>query len=301
MNGSPNDEGLKFTPLNIVSLGAQSFAIFIGLSILLGRVYLILYTKKLGIPVSSINIGPIDHAIFSPDIAIMSVSIAISISLLLVLATSIAPRWSPLRQGSVQTLSQVKWVIIALILGVVLGVLMVYIPAFILTGPRLLPVGVRGSVTALGVIIGSLGLIGLTLSLTAKLTGARAAAAQYVGYAIVLLMLVASLSWSIVGFASDDAFKDVTESPTAELEVAPMEAPKELRRSTSARADTLVLVNVVYINDKFTFVVDSSEAESVKNTKGIISLKRARRAVKGALPIYAIPNESIRRIKYIFE
>ena len=80
-----------------------------------------------------------------------------------------------------------------------------------------------------------------------------------------------------------------------------MEAPMELRRSTSARADTLVPVNIIYTNDKFTFVVDSSEAESVKNKKGMKSLSQARRAVKGALPIYAIPNESIRRIKYIFE
>ena len=291
-----HEEETKLTILNIVTLGAQSFAIFIGLSILLGRVYLIIYTEKLGIPVSSINIGPIDHAIFSPDVAIMSVSIAISISLLIVLATKIARSQSVPRQDFVRALWRVKWVIIALVLGVILGFLMVSIPAFFLTGPNLLPVGIRGALTASGVIIGSLGLIGLTLTLAKKLTGTLAAATQYVGYAIVLGTLVASLSWSIVAFASDDAFKDVTESPTAELEVALTESPIKLRDSTCATAGGSVRVNIVYINDKFTFVVDSCEAKSVRDKK---SLKQAR--IEVALPIHAIPNESIRWIKYIFE
>lgn len=281
-NAPSNNERSTPSILEIGSLGAQSFAIFIGLSILLGRVYLILYTEKLGIPVSSINIGPIDHAIFSPDMAIMSVTFAISISLILVVATmgKAEHAFSGLNE----------WAVIALVLGALaIGFLMVFIPALVFTGPDQLPVGIRGAVTASGIIMVSLGLFVLASILRAKLADAGTAAARYVGYALVLGSLAPFLSWTIVAFASDDAFRDVMFSPTAELEFVSGELPMER-------------VNIVYINDKFTFVVNSDAVDSVKG-KYFVSLNEARNpkegGVRGALPIFAIPNESIRRIKYI--
>ena len=266
--------------MNIGGL-AQSFSIFVALSILLGRVYLILYAQKLGIPVSSINIGLTDHAIFAPDITIMSVSIAISISLLARLVTG-----AEFREEIEDTISPFnKWVIVSFVLVMlVIGFLMVVIPAFIFTGPNLLSVGIRGGVTASGIILVSLGMVGVTWILRAKLTMWFRFTAQYVGYAMVLGTLVWSLSWSIVAFASDDAFKAVTESPTAILEVAPGQSPMEP-------------VNVIYVNDNFTFVVNASESKSARDKYK--SLNEARRVEPGVLQIYAIPNQTIRRIHYI--
>lgn len=297
---TPSVEKRRPNILDIGSLAAQSFAIFIGLSILLGRVYLILYTKNLGIPVSSMNIGPIDNALFSPDIAIIGVAIGISIPLVLVTMASIASQPSP---GSVlpscndiqPTTRRPLLFFVGVVIAMMLGFLITVLPGdfFVFQGP---PVVIRGFLGALGVVIFAIGLSGFFVGVSTRVTPGGATVVRYIAYALGMGFLVVSLGTLTVDFANQDSFKDVTQSPKAILEVAAMESPMELRASFSSRADTLVPVNVVYINDNFTFIVDTSKARSLKAKS-----TQAGRRMKIDFPIYMIPNGSIRNIKYLNE
>ena len=300
-----SEEGMDIGYMEIAKTGAQSFALFIGFSILLGRLYLMRYTEKLGIPVSSIDIGLTDHAIFSPDMVIMSVVVAISITLLLVLAPT-----NPQNQSAVwkwfNALRQIVWWpsllgIAAVTFG---GYLVAVNPSEWFSWTSELPVGVSGAVRASGGIVMSIGLIVIALALSEKLKTWLAIAVRRVGYATALGILIYSLSESVATFASDDAFKSVAESPAALLEVDPIYSPTNLIDIDSTKDGVLVPVNIVHITNNFTYVVNHLEAECAK--KQFVSLNQARGAkdrelggTKGALPISAIPNGSIHRLQYI--
>lgn len=55
----------------------QSFALFVAISIFLGRVYYITYYETLGIPVSEMHPTPIDYTIVSPDVTILGIGITL--------------------------------------------------------------------------------------------------------------------------------------------------------------------------------------------------------------------------------
>ena len=137
-----------------------------------------------------------------------------------------------------------------------------------------LPVGVAGAVRASGGIVTSIGLIVITLALNEKYKTWLAIAARRVGYAIVLVILIYSLSESVATFASDDAFTSVTESPTALLEVDPVYSPTNLINIASAKNGVLLPVNIVHITKNFTFAINHLEAECAK--KRFVSLNQAR-------------------------
>ena len=59
----------------------QSFAIFAGLSSLLGRVYFTKYYEVLKVPTSEIDISLTDYAVISPDVTILGIGIAITYGL----------------------------------------------------------------------------------------------------------------------------------------------------------------------------------------------------------------------------
>ena len=56
---------------------AQSFAVFVAISILLGRVYHLTYLETLGIPSSEVRLNVVDYSVLSPDVTILGVGIAI--------------------------------------------------------------------------------------------------------------------------------------------------------------------------------------------------------------------------------
>ena len=55
----------------------QGFAIFVAISILLGRIYFLTYLGTLGIPSTEIRLNAIDYSVMSPDVTILGVGVAI--------------------------------------------------------------------------------------------------------------------------------------------------------------------------------------------------------------------------------
>ncbi len=63
---------------NVGHLGTmvQSFAIFVAISILLGRIYVLTYFETLGIPTSEAHLNVVEYSVLSPDVTILGVGIA---------------------------------------------------------------------------------------------------------------------------------------------------------------------------------------------------------------------------------
>lgn len=59
----------------------QSLAIFVALSIVLGRIYFLTYFNTLGIPASEVHLNVLDYSIISPDTAILGVGVAVVFAL----------------------------------------------------------------------------------------------------------------------------------------------------------------------------------------------------------------------------
>ena len=60
-----------------LGLVAQSFALFVGLSILLGRVYFQSYVDALGIPLSEANLNVIDYSVVATRVTILGIAIPV--------------------------------------------------------------------------------------------------------------------------------------------------------------------------------------------------------------------------------
>ena len=58
-----------------VSIIVQSFAAFLGLSVLLGRMYYLAYSETIGVPASSIRLSVIDYSIIAPDVTVLGIGI----------------------------------------------------------------------------------------------------------------------------------------------------------------------------------------------------------------------------------
>ena len=55
----------------------QSFAVFVAISILLGRIYFLTYLETLGIPTSEARLNVVDYSVLSPDVTILGVGLAL--------------------------------------------------------------------------------------------------------------------------------------------------------------------------------------------------------------------------------
>ena len=66
----------------LLGLVIQSFAIFVALSTVLGRIYFQSYFQTLGIPTSEVRLSVTDYAIFSPDTTVLGIGIAIAAAVL---------------------------------------------------------------------------------------------------------------------------------------------------------------------------------------------------------------------------
>ena len=62
---------------NRTSAAIQSFALFVALSVVFGRMFVLSYHKALGVPVPDIQPNPLEYSIVSPDVAILSVGLAL--------------------------------------------------------------------------------------------------------------------------------------------------------------------------------------------------------------------------------
>ena len=67
-----NNSGVGYTGIIV-----QGFAIFVAISILLGRIYFQSYLGTLGIPLTEVRLNAIDYSVISPDVTILGVGVAI--------------------------------------------------------------------------------------------------------------------------------------------------------------------------------------------------------------------------------
>ena len=67
-----NNIGVGYTGIVV-----QGFAIFVAISILLGRIYFQAYLWTLGIPLTEVRLNAIDYSVVSPDVTILGVGVAI--------------------------------------------------------------------------------------------------------------------------------------------------------------------------------------------------------------------------------
>ena len=88
-----------------VGIIVQSFAVFVAISTLLGRIYSLTYFKTLGIPPSEISLSVTDYSVISPEVTIFGVGFSIIVAILLwsdgLEALAIVPRWARILLGSV--------------------------------------------------------------------------------------------------------------------------------------------------------------------------------------------------------
>ena len=93
----------KSAPVNAPSWGhvgiiVQSFAVFVAISTLLGRIYSLTHFEALGIPVSEIPLNVTDYAVVSPEVTIFGVGFSIMMVILFwydgVQELSKVPRWA---------------------------------------------------------------------------------------------------------------------------------------------------------------------------------------------------------------
>ena len=55
----------------------QVFAVFVAISILLGRIYSLAYLKALGIPTTEVRLNAVDYSVISPDVAVLAAGLAL--------------------------------------------------------------------------------------------------------------------------------------------------------------------------------------------------------------------------------
>ena len=87
-----------------VGIIVQSFAVFVAISTLLGRIYSLTYFETLGIPTSEIRLSVTDYSVVSPEVTIFGVGFSIIMAVFLWSdgpeALAIVPRWARISLGS---------------------------------------------------------------------------------------------------------------------------------------------------------------------------------------------------------
>ena len=98
---TPSIAGLDIRHVGTV---VQSFAVFVAISTLLGRIYSLTYFETLGIPASEIRLSVTEYSVVSPEVTIFGVGFSIVIAIFLwsdgVGALEIFPRWARFLIGS---------------------------------------------------------------------------------------------------------------------------------------------------------------------------------------------------------
>lgn len=240
--------------LNVTYIGifVQSFAVFVALTTLLGRIYSLTYFEFLGIPASEISLKITDYSVISPDVTIFGVGFSTIIAIQFLFHKQSASTSVPLRTKFV-------WVLVLAGLGTVL-----LLVAFrlLVQQPQL-----NSVLSVLSV------LIALTLFLIAgSILGSRPASdsstdKQTIAIQNILMPLFATLilvfsAWIITEFCSTiarvDAWHTLAEAPQAKIELASSSAHDELRiDSNDSNTDFLSLdrlFRVIHVGERFIYV-----------------------------------------------
>ena len=83
--------------LRLVGIVVQSFAVFVAISTLLGRMYSLTYLEVLGIPTSDIRLSVPEYSVVSPEVSIYGVGSSIIVAILFwsdwLQSLETIPRW----------------------------------------------------------------------------------------------------------------------------------------------------------------------------------------------------------------
>lgn len=261
-----------------VGIIVQSFAVFVALSTLLGRIYSQRYFETLGIPSSEIRLNVTDYAVVSPEVTVFGVGVATILAALLLSATSSAldavPRWGVFSLGSG-----------LFVLGVILA-------AYTIGSSSLQP-GFN-SVTFLIEMLLSLALMTFGAAVLGSLLASFApetALNSPVWKAVLPLIVLLYIGYSIGAssrFASDvgavEAYNTLAAAPQAEVQLASSSSDHAVQfDSNECNGDSLrCRFRVILIGDKFVYL-RPLDPESPQER------------------LYAIPIADVGSITYLFE
>ena len=251
----------------------QSFAAFVGLSILLGRMYSLTYFETLGIIPSTIDINVIGYSIVSPDVTIAGIGTVIAVS-------SLVMYW--LRGlGSPLDLDQQTWDVGRLALGLVLVAfaILIHIVASFSSITMLAPRGSIGILLTLRIFLSLYGGVVLATSMpTTKMDSKTAFSDENarndvsetlgllhkkkellelaLGAWIALLIIINAIGlFTYAGWLGRvDAKQAIIHAPQASIEFITSREPATSDAMNCSPESSNCNAGIVYISDSFVYV-----------------------------------------------
>ena len=256
----------------------QSFAVFVALSILLGRIYSQRYLETLGIPSSEVRLNVTDYAVISPEVTVFGVGVATILAVLLLSDTA-----SMLNAVS-------RWWLFSLALGLlIVGVFL----AVYTVGLSSLQPGLN-SVTFLVQMLLSLALMTFAGSVLGSLLASfvpEHTQKSPVWKAVTPLLVLIFIGYSVVAssrFASDigvaEALNTLALAPLAEIRLTPSSSDHAMQfDSNECDGESLrCRFRVILIGDKFVYLRPLNPKSPQEH-------------------LYAIPIGDVGSITYLFE
>ena len=270
--GSQSIAGLDVRHIGIL---VQTFAIFVAVSTLLGRIHTLAYYEALGIPVSEIRLSVIDYSVVSPESTTFGVGFSIIIAVYF---------WYDWQQAlkTISLLQRIPIGILFLIIGIIFG-------WFILVKPPDANLVYLIILLLMSMALGSFGTIMLVsgLAIAFLKNDEQSEPSKAMMPLIVILVMGCSVGLG-AQFSSTigrvEALNTLMTAPVASIEIAPSSVHDPLRYgSEECSSESLGnCYRVILVSDKFVYL----------------------RPLETETPgerLYALPVEHIAGINYVFE
>ena len=264
---------------NYVAMLVQVLVIFVGLSVLLGRVYFQSYMHALGIPVSEASISVVEYSIIAPRVTILGIGIAIGVPLIYWAAFTSPP------------VSRFDWrlVVGGLIVWAIPTGFFEYFP--VPPEEQAFGIGIRAAAEVVLIIISFIGAIvvgkGLTPSGLSRRSG-EGTDDEFSFLKTILTSLVPLIAAFViitqtVTYASEagivDANFTLLNAPNASIEFSSPQASGSQDTGLSERDESNF--RVIFIGSEFIYI-RSTESSSLSNLE----------------TLYALPLHEIKNISY---
>ena len=256
-----NSKGMDGS-FRVLSVIVQSFVAFVGLSILLGRIYFLTYFETLGIPTSEVSLNVTDYSIISEYVPLICITVA--------LIPPIIFLGFPPFQNQTQKRTNAVWAL-ALIL-MCLAALIVWLAQFV---PEELPAATKISVV-ISLISILLAPLGSALILSSGLTKELFAGSESKGgwwgalsaglpalvtgalIAFAVLFVLLHTNHVVEALAKSDARKALIEAPRAYVGLTPSAQSNFPDVEECSTSDKCVY-RVILIGDHFVYLVDDAQ------------------------------------------
>jgi hypothetical protein len=286
---------------DLVRATIQSTALFVGISVIFGRVYFSQYLEYLNVPSTAVRLNLLEYAVISPNVAIVSVSLAVAIPIAAVnvlrlgrvgLGTNV--------QGRVVTgggLDHEKVYFGIALLAAASWLISKYLSVLLNFG---LWEGLEGFLTAISAL-------GAILGYSSVLAGEKQSRWQMVAFVerrirsaplltfFLLCILVFLLLIAITAdFARSDSDATLVSSPTGVLHLQPDHIPSELVDHSNPSGKTSVPVKILLITEDLVFVASAADTEQIRDPYGLRFLVGLALPGRMEVPeVFAIPSEHI--------